>query len=56
MRIKTESEMVITTYQNLYESALAYGMRTYLVAEEEKKEYTEKIMVVEAECDELSRR
>ena len=53
MRIKTESEMVITKYQNLYESALAYGMRTYLVAEEEKKEYTEKIMVVEAECDEL---
>lgn len=56
MRIKTEIEMTITSYQTLYESSLAYGMRTYLLSEEEKKNYTEKIYKVEDECDELTKK
>ena len=30
MRIKKELEMTINTFQNLTDSAIAYGVRTYL--------------------------
>lgn len=56
MRIKTEIEMTITAYQTLYESSIAYGMRTYLISEEEKKTYSEKISKTEDECEELAKK
>ena len=37
MRIKKELVMTVETYQNLYESALAYGIRVLLLAEDDKK-------------------
>ena len=36
MRIKKELIMTVETYQNLYESALAYGIRVLLLAEDDK--------------------
>ena len=37
-RIKKELRMTINSYQSLYESSIAYGIRTLLLAEEEKKQ------------------
>ena len=37
MLVKTEYENQIKTYQNLYQSSIAYGIRSYLIIEEEKK-------------------
>ena len=37
MRIKKELIMTVETYQHLYESALAYGIRVLLLAEDDKK-------------------
>ena len=36
-RIKKELNMTVNSYQSLYESSIAYGIRTLLLAEEEKK-------------------
>jgi len=36
-RIKKELNMTMNSYQSLYESSIAYGIRTLLLAEEEKK-------------------
>ena len=45
--------MTVTSYQNLYESSVAYGIRTLLLAEEEKKKLNDDIERVESECDVL---
>ena len=37
MRIKKELIMTVESYQNLYESAIAYGIRVLMLAEEDKK-------------------
>ena len=52
-RIKKETEMTVTSYQNLYESSVAYGIRTLLLAEEEKKKINDNIEKVESECEVL---
>jgi len=53
MRIKKESVMTVETYQKLYESALAYGIRALLLAEEEKKVLNEEVINEEKEIEEL---
>lgn len=49
MRVKKEIEMTVNSYQTLYESAIAYGIRTSLIAEETKNKITEDINQVEDE-------
>ena len=53
MRIKKELIMTVESYQNLYESALAYGIRVLLLAEEDKKKLEEEIVEQENECNVL---
>ena len=36
-KLEEEAEMEINQYQMLYESCIAYGMRIFLIADEEKK-------------------
>jgi dynein light intermediate chain len=52
-RIKKELNMTINSYQSLYESSIAYGIRTLLLAEEEKKKLNDEIEKIEKECSEL---
>lgn len=51
-RIKKELNMTVNSYQSLYESSIAYGIRTLLLAEEEKK-LTDEIDNIEKECTSL---
>ena len=51
MRIKKELIMTVESYQNLYESAIAYGIRVLLLAEEDKKKLEEEIVNDENECN-----
>ena len=52
-RIKKELNMTVNSYQSLYESSIAYGIRTLLLAEEEKKKLTDEIGNIEKECEDL---
>jgi len=54
-RIKKELNMTINSYQSLYESSIAYGIRTLLLAEEEKKLLNDEIGKIENECEELEK-
>jgi len=49
MRVKKEIEMTVNSYQTLYESAIAYGIRTSLIAEETKNKVSEDINQFEEE-------
>ena len=55
MRIKKEIEMTINSYQTLYESSIAYGIRTLLIAEEDKKNLNVKIEEISDESDMLEK-
>ena len=55
MRIKTEADMTINTYQTLYESSISYGMRMFLVVEQQKKNYRDRISKLEDECEALTK-
>ena len=52
-RIKKELNMTMNSYQSLYESSIAYGIRTLLLAEEEKKKLNDEIESIEKECENL---
>ena len=52
-RIKKELNMTMNSYQSLYESSIAYGIRTLLLAEEEKKKLNDEIENIEKECETL---
>jgi dynein light intermediate chain len=52
-RIKKEFEMTTNCYQSLYESSIAYGIRTLLLAEEEKKKLSDEIGNIEKDCESL---
>lgn len=54
MRIQKESEMTIKAYQNLYQSAIAYGIRSWLIVEEDKRKMTEQISQHEDDCETLT--
>ena len=53
MRIKKELIMTVETYQNLYESALAYGIRVLLLAEDDKLKLNREIEEDENEIVQL---
>ena len=52
-RIKKELNMTVNSYQSLYESSIAYGIRTLLLAEEEKKKLSDELGKIEKECEDL---
>ena len=54
MLVKTEYENQIKTYQNLYQSSIAYGIRSYLIVEEEKRKMNDENAQMEEECETLS--
>ena len=54
-RIKKELNMTVNSYQSLYESSIAYGIRTLLLAEEEKKKLADEIGKIEKDCEELEK-
>lgn len=54
MRVKKEIEMTVNSYQSLYESAIAYGIRTALISEELKSKMSDQIKNVEDECEYLT--
>lgn len=54
MLVKTEYENQIKTYQNLYQSSIAYGIRAYLIVEEEKRKMNDENDQMEEECETLS--
>ena len=54
MLVKTEYENQIKTYQNLYQSSIAYGIRSYLIVEEEKRKMNNENEQMEEECETLS--
>ena len=43
--------MTVNSYQSLYESSIAYGIRTLLLAEDEKKKLTDEIGNIEKDCE-----
>ena len=43
--------MTMNSYQSLYESSIAYGVRTLLLAEEEKKKLNDEIYNIDKECE-----
>lgn len=43
LRVRDEIRMTITSYQTLYESSIAFGMRKALVAEQRKAEMEAKV-------------
>jgi len=53
VRVRDELRMTIEAYQALYESAIAYGMRKALLAEQKKNEMNTEIGRLEKECSEL---
>ena len=52
-RIKKEFEMTTNCYQSLYESSIAYGLRTLLLSEEEKKRLNDEIEKTQMECEQI---
>lgn len=54
MRIKKEVEMTVNSYQSLYESAIAYGIRTALISEEMKSKMDEQTRRIEDDCEFLT--
>jgi len=55
VRVRDEIRMTIQAYQTLYESAIAFGMRKSLQAEQRKTEMQNKIKTLEAEVNDLTR-
>lgn len=47
--------MIINSYQSLYESSIKYGIRTLLLAEEEKKKLNDEITKIESECEDIEK-
>ena len=52
VRVRDEIKMTIHSYQQLYESSIAYGMRKALMAEQGKNEMSQNISDLEAACKE----
>ena len=53
MRVRDEMRMTILAYQTLYESALAFGMRSALAGEQRKNEQGNNILSLEGDIDDL---
>jgi dynein light intermediate chain len=55
LRVRDEIRVTIACYQTLYESSIAFGMRTHLQAEQRKEEMKVEIKKLEAATKELER-
>ncbi|KAM4735006.1 axonemal dynein light intermediate polypeptide 1 [Anableps anableps] len=53
LRVRDELKMTIATYQTLYESSIAFGMRKALQAEQGKADIEKKIIDLESEKEDL---
>jgi len=53
LRVRDEIRMTIASYQTLYESSIAFGMRKALQSEQSKVDMQEQIKALEEECKEL---
>ncbi len=51
VRVRDEIKMTIAAYQTLYESAIAFGMRKALQAEQRKSDMKTQIQKLESECE-----
>ena len=56
LRMRDEMRMTISAYQTLYESAVAFGMRKALQAEQGRAEMVEKIDTLQAEKEEMAKK
>lgn len=56
MRVRDEVRMVKSTYQNLYDSSISYGLKKALVAEQRKTDQMQRIQQLEKECKELEQK
>jgi dynein light intermediate chain, axonemal len=56
LRMRDEMRMTISAYQTLYESAVAFGMRKALQAEQGRAEMVEKIATLQAEKEEMAKK
>ena len=52
VRVRDEIKQTIVAYQTLYESAIAFGMRKALMAEQKKADMQAHIQTLETSCDE----
>ena len=55
LRVRDEIRMTIASYQTLYESSIAFGMRKALMAEYKKTELEGKVKQLEAEREDLTK-
>ena len=55
LRVRDEIRMTIASYQTLYESSIAFGMRKALMAEYKKTELAGKVKQLEAEREDLTK-
>lgn len=53
VKVRDEIKMIIQSYQTLYESSIAFGMRKALQAEQRKTEMQVQINTLEASCGKL---
>ena len=53
-RVQNEHQQWMRTYQELYSSSMAYGMRQYLNRLEEEKKYEMSVQELEADCQRLA--
>ena len=53
VRVRDEYRMILSHYQNLYESSIAFGMRKALQAQRDKDQMVKKIYQLDSECNEL---
>ena len=49
--VKSEYENQMKSYQNLYQSSVAYGIRKWMIANKEKQDVNEQIKQIEKECE-----
>ena len=56
MRVRDELKMTIAAYQTLYKSAVAFGSRKQIQAEQGKKELNDQIATLEARKKDLEDR
>lgn len=54
-RIRDELRMVVSTFNRLYESAIAYGMRKALQSDQRKSDMINKIKELEQTCSDLEK-
>ena len=55
VRVRDELRMVVSTFNRLYESAIAYGMRKALQADQRKSDMINKIKELDQTCLDLEK-